>query len=842
MKYTLIMFLLVFLPFSVMARDIVTAQYEGVSLADAVADIASKSKKVRINFIYDKLDQYSVKCTIDSMKPLDAIRTCIGFYPVEVRMSGNRMFVEALHDELPRFSGRVSDSDGNPVEFATVRLFSPRDTSFTTGGVCNADGRFAIPVMPVDAVVRVSALGMKPIETVMKAEGDVNFVMENNPVELRDVEVTHKSILFRDNVLVAIPTALEVRHSTDIFQLLMQQPVPGLFVDPVSQSLTVMGRKPVVLVDGIERDVEYLQTLNPAKVARVEYTTDVPQKYITSEVPVGVLSIFMKERTDGGNIRANVTQAITTGFTMGNVAAAYVKGRSEFTFAYNINRRDYHKMYDTGTEWLTAPGIRIDIAADAHNTRRFNTHNLSLGWNFTINDKMFMSVSLRDRLSTSLNTSEARQTDSEKGDVRRSLRLHNNSNTPLADIYFQYKPGQRDLLEIQATTQIQNSDYDRMLADTIESGAVEVYPSVVDMHFNHIRYNASWRHDINDGMRLEVAENGYYSRSRSQYRSIATRMVNHETSNHLSARLNIKLGRVNIGIGTGLRYITQRNSHKHRSVLRNQTNMNIWLPVGKKFGFGFMASYFPGYPTLSAITEIDQAYDGYLIKTGNASLKNPDVFNLSEQFNFNSGPWWAQLQMSQYMAHHLSYFSTSYIGNGKFLMRPENMNNNFNLRESLSVGARGLLGGHLTFNVTAAHIFGSSCGAGWHFERHAFLYSGSVTGYLGNCSLTFMCQRNAYVFAMMENHDTDSNRFNLDWSPVKGLNLQLGWWYVFNTDGNRMNDHNPVYHKSQRSYVYDNRRMVTVGVSWNFSFGRNSRSIRRTLGIQEGSIDAGLVQ
>ena len=218
------------------------------------------------------------------------------------------------------------------------------------------------------------------------------------------------------------------------------------------------------------------------------------------------------------------------------------------------------------------------------------------------------------------------------------------------------------------------------------------------------------------------------------------------------------------------------------------------------------------------------------------------MFNLSEQLSFNSGPWWAQLQMSQYMAHHLSYTTTTYLGNGKFLTRPENMNNNFNLRESLSVGGRGILGAHLTFNVTATHLFGSSCGAGWHFKRHMFLYSGSVTGYLGNCSLTFMCQRNASVFAMMYSHDTDSNRLHFDWSPVKGLNLQLGWWYVFNTDGSKTEDFNPVYHKYQRSYVFDNRRMVTIGVSWNFSFGRSSRNIRRTLGIQEGSIDASLVQ
>ena len=56
MKHALLIFLLSFLPFTVMARDIVTAEYNGVSLADAVAVIASKSNTVKVNFIYDKLD------------------------------------------------------------------------------------------------------------------------------------------------------------------------------------------------------------------------------------------------------------------------------------------------------------------------------------------------------------------------------------------------------------------------------------------------------------------------------------------------------------------------------------------------------------------------------------------------------------------------------------------------------------------------------------------------------------------------------------------------------------------------------------------------------------------
>ncbi len=820
----------------------INGTYKGANLAEALTDISKKSSRVKINFIYDKLETYPVSCSFDDASPIEAIRTCIGFYPVSIRTSGKNIFVEAIHDDLPKFSGIIRNISGQPVEFATIRIYNPADSSFITGGVSNADGYFVIPVMPCDAIVQISAIGLRRVERNMVVEGNKTFTLESDPIVLRNLNVVHNSISYRDNALIITPSKIEVEHSADIFQLLMQQPIPALYVDPLTHSVTIMGRKPIILVDGIERDSQYLLTLDPSKIAKFEYTTDVPQKYITNEIPVGLINIVLKERTNGGNTRVNLTQAVNAGFTTGGISASYNKGRSEFSISYNPNRRDYKNLYSEYQNILTGKDFVVNIDSRNNKTMKYFNHYLNFYWNYIASSKVSLSFTVNDAITDSHNTAHEARRDSYLGNVNRYSSVKNTSHSPLFDAYLRYTPTEADLIEVQITTQIQNLDYDRTLNDTMPDGQIEKYPSFVNTHYNFVKLTGSWIHNVNDNFRLEVSDNGYYARSRNLYHSIDQRYLNTEILNSLNARANFRFKNVNMGISTGLRYIRQSNITKKRTIFRNQSSISLWMPIGKLFNFSFYADYFPGHPTLSAITEMEQEYDGYLTTNGNASLKNPPIFELQQRLNFNKGKWWAQLQLSQYIAHHLSYYNTTYIGDHKFLTRPVNMNNNFVLNHSISAGARGIFNGHLSMNLTATHSYNLSNGHGFEFKKHLFNYSASVTGYYKNCSLTFMAGRNSSVFAMSVSKDTPSNRLLFDWNPTKGLNLQIGWWYIFNKDGHTSHNYIPANQVYSRDWVNDNYRMVTLGVSYNFNFGRKFDSKRRNLYISGGSADTKLVQ
>lgn len=843
MNYIRILYLIIFLTITAAVKaETISGAYSNISLTDVLHDIALKTSSVKIHYISNRLDDYIVSCEFKDVSPQDAIRSCIGFYPVKITSNDKNIFVEALQDELPRFNGRITDATGKPIEFANIHIFYPTDSSFITGGISNSNGHFAIPVMPQSAIVKVSSLGFTTLVRTMYVEGEHTLVLMSEPIKLPELKVTGKYISFKDNKITIIPTQLEVRHSPDIFQLLMQQPIPGLYIDPLVHSVKVMNREPIILVNGIRRNPEYLHTINPASVAKIEYTTDVPFKYITDDVPVGVLSIFLKERVHGGNVKTNIGQAVNAGFTTGGVNTSYNIGKSEFSLSYNFNRRDYDDIYGEQQFSLIDKDFSVSVNSKSYSTLKRLNHALSFGWIYIPASSLSLAVTISDAINDNLNTENLFQNDSYRGIVKRHSRISSKNHSPLFDFYLRFTPGEKDVIELQATTQIQNNDYNRLLTDTLDNGSISHYPSIVNTHYNYARFTGSWTHDISTMMRLEVNENGYYARSRNEYRSISTHNVNREVLNTISARLNMKLGKTNIGIGTGLRYIDQRNEVKHRSIIHNQSTLNFWMPLGSMFSIGADAFYGLGYPTLSAITVMEQTYDGYLVTNGNASLKNPPIFNFSESLSFNKNKWWAQIRLSQYIADNLSYSATSYIGNHKFLRRYETMNHDVELIHSISAGGRGLFDNHLTLNATLSHKYASSSGKGWAFSRHLFNYSTSLTAYLKNCSLTFMAGRNSGVFAMNIWKDTPTNRIIFDWSPYAGLNLQLGWWYIFNKDGSRTQNYDTVNPVLNKNRINDNHRMLTLGVTWNLNFGRKFTSTRRSLRVYGGEADTKFVQ
>ena len=55
---------------------------------------------------------------------------------------------------------------------------------------------FVIPVMPCDALVRISAIGLRRVERHMVVEGNKTFTLESDPIVLRNLTVVHNSISY----------------------------------------------------------------------------------------------------------------------------------------------------------------------------------------------------------------------------------------------------------------------------------------------------------------------------------------------------------------------------------------------------------------------------------------------------------------------------------------------------------------------------------------------------------------------------------------------------------------------------------------------------------------------
>ncbi|MBO6027975.1 MAG: TonB-dependent receptor [Bacteroidales bacterium] len=215
--------------------------------------------------------------------------------------------------------GTVSDANG-PVIGAVV-------LSGSTGVTTDADGSFSISVDP-DAVLEISCLGYLTQQVPVQGRRQILVVLEEDQNILEDAVVvgygTQKKANLTGAVSVIKADDLKDRSALDVAHML-QGTVPGLNITSASgrpgqaASLNIRGRNsinggsPLVLVDGVEGDLQYL---NPADVESISVIKDAAAAAIYgAKGSAGVILVTTKSGGKEKDGKASVTYSGRAGFT-----------------------------------------------------------------------------------------------------------------------------------------------------------------------------------------------------------------------------------------------------------------------------------------------------------------------------------------------------------------------------------------------------------------------------------------------------------------------------------------------------------------------------------------------
>lgn len=92
-----------------------------------------------------------------------------------------------------QISGRVTDSNNQPIEYVNVALYRLPDTLFVTGAVTNSLGRYAIPAVTAeDCLLRATMVGYKTSEAIINATTqslEHHFILEPDENMLQELVV-----------------------------------------------------------------------------------------------------------------------------------------------------------------------------------------------------------------------------------------------------------------------------------------------------------------------------------------------------------------------------------------------------------------------------------------------------------------------------------------------------------------------------------------------------------------------------------------------------------------------------------------------------------------------------
>lgn len=235
-------------------------------------------------------------------------------------------------------SGRVrSHSDKQPLEGVTVKCESLRDTT-RLYALTDPKGYFLFKVKPGAYRLTVSFVGFRDTSFVVQVGDESKFVgnidLRYSPEELPATQVTASAFKEEiDRQVIAVTDKL-VEGTQSARQVL--EKIPGIQYEPVNDNLLVDNNPNILLlVNGMEKDPQYIKNIAPERIARIEIIRNPVGRY-GLEGYYAVINIILRDDYEGievgtGAALVNAFREFTNGyhlpFGFGYLTSTYTRGR-----------------------------------------------------------------------------------------------------------------------------------------------------------------------------------------------------------------------------------------------------------------------------------------------------------------------------------------------------------------------------------------------------------------------------------------------------------------------------------------------------------------------------------
>lgn len=315
--------------------------------------------------------------------------------------------------EMPKIgilSGTVYDEQGTPVEYATVSLFSMRDSKLVTGGITDTKGYFKIKEIKLGAYkVHIKFIGfstkeIKAIYLFPKGRGkgqgteqDLGkIILEGSSVEIDDVNIVADKSHIQYKIDKKIINVSQDINSAGGSAVDILENTPSINVD-IDGNVELRGSTNfTVLIDGkptVLEASEVLQQIPANVIENIEIITN-PSAKFDPDGAAGIINVIMKKKKSMGfNGVANASVGTRDKYK-GNVLFNYKTGKLNFTAG--IDYRDEMRHGSGRLNRITYyPDTSYFMNFNGDRNRNIYGYGFRGGIEYYINDKNTLSLSGR---------------------------------------------------------------------------------------------------------------------------------------------------------------------------------------------------------------------------------------------------------------------------------------------------------------------------------------------------------------------------------------------------------------------------------------------------------------
>lgn len=394
-RFSAIIFLLCTFALAMSAQHI-QRNYHDRSMSDVLIDLDKASKRYKISFIYNELEDFTVTQNVKTANIPDAIRKVIGFYPMQMTVGDSLITVECIRKSEHKLIGRLIDNHNLPVEFANIQLLNPKDSSFLCGGVSNANGDFVIPCQQKQVLMKVSFVGYKTICKLVPIARIGNVRMQANSYLLKGVTVEAARVVEKVDRQIIFPTKEQVKTASNGYDLLDNLSLPTIIVNRAERKvLSLKGGDVQIRINDVKASMQDVLALQPDEVTKVEFINVPGLKYGDSNLDA-VINYQVRRRYAGYVGGVSTMQGTKAGFNNSDGYFKYNVKKSEFSINYSFSYRSVEeRSYESlGTYHLPTGETLHRNYLGYDSPFLYTTNNVQLGYNLSEPDKYTLNVRL----------------------------------------------------------------------------------------------------------------------------------------------------------------------------------------------------------------------------------------------------------------------------------------------------------------------------------------------------------------------------------------------------------------------------------------------------------------
>ena len=181
----------------------------------------------------------------------------------------------------------------------------------------------------------------------LSESAEIDVLLNESVLSLGEIVISASSTINKINQRIVFPTKLQLNHSANGMQLLNTMMLPGLNINPMTNTISSFdGGKVMLQINGVNVTSEEIQTLQPCQIRRVEYLDYAGIRYGAASKIVNFIVI----RDDkGGVIGVDLMNSLNI-LAGGDVLfAKFNKGKSEYTLNYTTAFQKFNSNNRTRT-------------------------------------------------------------------------------------------------------------------------------------------------------------------------------------------------------------------------------------------------------------------------------------------------------------------------------------------------------------------------------------------------------------------------------------------------------------------------------------------------------------